>query len=940
MKKLLSLILSIILIISCMGVVSAREAGEKKSYIVVLDSPSVYSPERIAFYGADDDMYREALLELQAEVRAQIDGASAYSLRNRERTYTYTDVINGFTVKVDAATAEKIKKIDGVKGVYEDRIVDMVEPIETTEGEAYTSNETQVSDTAEVSMANSGNMMKTDYAYNKGYNGEGRAIAIIDSTINPAHMYYKLSDETTAKYTKEDIGAILKNNMNISATADNAYKNAKIPFAFNYPNNSGTVTGSNLHGAHVAGIAAGNSVTVSDGIIQGIAPEAQILFFSVHHPDGTPTSAIIAALEDAVKFDVDAINISMGSDFASEYKGEGLFNDAVIACRNSGKTVVFAAGNSDRASSSALMSDYGTSDNRNYLYSSKVGSVQAEYVYLNNVVVQKETAPRESSTSSYGYGDNLDIAIDFAAPGGIIYSSYGGTSGFANLSGTSMAAPQVTGATSLMYQYVEEYFPEYSGSRKVMLVKNLLASTAETVYCENGALSSPRKVGSGLVRLDRAMETKIILTAKDSEETKINLGADMKKSFDVSFTAHNLGATEVTFDEVLVDVSSDDYKYSGGYYFSGIKKLIATVSGAQAVTVPAGESAEVTLNITLSDEDISYLSRGMANGFFIDGKVTLSGSDNCDVGIPFSGFYGDWSKLPAMNQNRVLDFFHFCGYSDEGIVLPANIFKENTKLYIPVTDDVDESIKDMFVAVIANPIRNVFMTIKLDGKTVLEEAFLNKNYDLGYYLDETVLDDLSKASVITVEMRLPYDVEGAKKQTFTINKVSDNMSPVISDIYVSNEAEGDFAYVLVSDNYGVSMVTAIGEYEGEWFYSDAYIENTSATVAFDITDQEELHYFVYDYGFNMTTFAPHIGIEVVDGKAIYTNNTHKPQKGECLITVYENGKMTEFKKLSEEGVTIEAYGTEEFDVTQYAGKDYKLFFWSDMEKFVPICDAY
>ncbi|MBO5734012.1 MAG: protease inhibitor I9 family protein, partial [Clostridia bacterium] len=116
MKKLLSLLLSIILIFSCAGVTSARQTGaEKKTYIVVLEAPAVYSPDRVTFYGADDDMYRQALIELQAEVRAQISGgASTYSLRNTERTYTYTDVLNGFTVNVDAATADEIKKIDGV----------------------------------------------------------------------------------------------------------------------------------------------------------------------------------------------------------------------------------------------------------------------------------------------------------------------------------------------------------------------------------------------------------------------------------------------------------------------------------------------------------------------------------------------------------------------------------------------------------------------------------------------------------------------------------------------------------------------------------------------------------------------------------------------------------------------------------------------------------
>ncbi len=1064
MKKFLSLLLSIILIVSCMGVASARaQEGEKKTYIVVLDAPAVYSPDRVTFYGTDNDMYRQALLELQAEVKAQITGGvSAYSLRNTERTYTYTDVLNGFTVNVDAATAESIKKIDGVKAVVENETVDIIKPAETTEGETVQISEETQTESVQISAANSGNMVNTDSAYKKGYTGEGRAIAVIDSTINPEHIYYKLSDEESAKYSQAEIGEILANNtMNVSATAESAYKNAKIPFAYNYPSNSHVVTGSNLHGAHVAGVAAGNSVSVSDGAISGVAPEAQILFFSVYRSTGsTETADIIAALEDAVKFDVDAINISIGANFASEYIGEGLFNNAVSACRNAGKTVVFAAGNSDRSGYSAVVSDYGTSDNQNYLYSSKVGSVQAEFAYMNyledstgnkypcvakgtttmlsalavadcgagtqaeitaaavagkialitmpdilvsesvatygaramnagaaavvvayysndlpdgnsgysyplfliardtaeeiknntqtlkytnaKAIIQRAGEPCENMYSSYGYADNLDISVDFSAPGGNIYSSYSGTTGFASLSGTSMAAPQVTGATSLMYQYAEEAFPTYTGASKVMLVKNLLASTAETIYDKNGALSSPRKVGAGLIQLDKAMETKVILKGKNSDETKINLGADLKNSFDVTFTAYNLGDSDITFDGVSVDVSSDDYKYyeGAGYGYSGLKKLNASISGVASVTVPAGGSVDVTVSVTISDADIEHLSTAMTNGFFIDGKVTLTGSDNCDVGIPFSGFYGDWSKLPIMNENRVLDYFSLMGYSSDGFMPPAMILKENSQLVMPIAEEVSADVAEIPAAVFANPIRNAFMTVKCDGVTVLEDAFINKFYDLGYYLEDVVLGDLSEVSTITVELRLPYDTEGKNIQSFTINTVADNTAPVISDVYVSEKTDGDFSYIMVSDDYGVGAVTTVGEYEGLLYYSDVYIKNTSATAEFDITALDNLHYYVYDCAFNMTELTPHIGIDVKDGVALYTNNTHKALTGECMIAVYEGGKMTEFKKLSSTALTIEAYDTLEFDVSGYDGMKYKLFFWSDMENIVPVCDAY
>ena len=176
--------------------------------------------------------------------------------------------------------------------------------------------------------------------------------------------------------------------------------------------------------------------------------------------------------------------------------------------------------------------------------------------------------------------------------------------------------------------------------------------------------------------------------------------------------------------------------------------------------------------------------------------------------------------------------------------------------------------------------------------------------------------------------------------TFTINVIKDNTPPVISDVYVSNKTDGDYAYITVSDNYGVGAITVMGEYQDAWYYSDAYIESTEATAEFSIGELDDLHYFVYDCAFNMTELAPHIGIDVKENIATYTNNTHKVIEGMCMIAVYEGKKMTDFKKLSENTVRIDGYDTTEFNLAQYEGKSYKLFFWSDMQNVIPICDAY
>jgi subtilisin family serine protease len=79
-----------------------------------------------------------------------------------------------------------------------------------------------------------------------------------------------------------------------------------------------------------------------------------------------------------------------------------------------------------------------------------------------------------SDSSSEGPTDDLRIKPDLAAPGNNIYSTTpNGTYGF--LSGTSMAAPNVTGTIALLQQYYKQLNGEYM---KASTVKALLCHTA------------------------------------------------------------------------------------------------------------------------------------------------------------------------------------------------------------------------------------------------------------------------------------------------------------------------------------------------------------------------------------------------------------------------------------------------------------------------------
>ena len=177
----------------------------------------------------------------------------------------------------------------------------------------------------------------------------------------------------------------------------------------------------NGHGTHVAGIAAAIDNTI--GVI-GVGPKIDL--YAVKVLDGRGSgylSDVIEGLDWAVANGMQVVNMSLGT--GSNIQS---FHDAVIAAKNAGVVVIAAAGNS------------GGSVIYPAAYSEAIAVSATDQ---NNVI---------ASWSSRG------PEIDLAAPGVSIYSTYKRT-GYATLSGTSMAAPHVAGSAALVLNTpVGEYY--------------------------------------------------------------------------------------------------------------------------------------------------------------------------------------------------------------------------------------------------------------------------------------------------------------------------------------------------------------------------------------------------------------------------------------------------------------------------------------------------
>lgn len=302
-----------------------------------------------------------------------------------------------------------------------------------------------------------------------GYRGEGMVIAVIDTGVDGLHESLDdLDDDASTTDPKTITGADASTPITIGCI---------------------DVTDDQLHGTHVAGIAAGTGGP--SGLHRGVAPAARIIEINIDF-GGASIGGIVRALEwifdynagiscygDPGEDTVDVVNISFGSS-GDGGNGTDTSSQTVDTATMLGITVCVSAGNcgpggdcgadngdeftvgspavASGAISCASSEDRGT-----------IGRVD------DSISAFSSRGPRRSD----GDGNPLDeLNPTITAPGGSIFSAFANTGNqYIGFSGTSMASPMTAGLAALLLEINPGLAP--TGPDDVP-VRDLLIRTAET----------------------------------------------------------------------------------------------------------------------------------------------------------------------------------------------------------------------------------------------------------------------------------------------------------------------------------------------------------------------------------------------------------------------------------------------------------------------------
>ncbi|MFC2949134.1 S8 family serine peptidase [Virgibacillus sediminis] len=443
-------------------------------------------------------------------------------------------------------------------------------------------------------------------------------------------------------------------------------------------------------------------------------------------------------------------------------------------------------------------------------------------------------AGQMSAFTSWGLTPELDFKPEITAPGGQIYSTLNDNE-YGLMSGTSMAAPHVSGGGALVLERMDEEFG-YDGADRVKLAKNLMMNTSEPVDFQ-GAKVSPRRQGAGLMQLHAALSTPVVVTDTNTNEAKVALKEVTENEVSFELTAENFSDKKVKY-EVEANAQTDTPVNTGAFMITapnlfGAYELegAATVDGkaSNKIEVPANGSATFTVTIDVSEWDES-VKQHFTNGYWLEGFVTLTDptDKHPQLTVPYVGFKGGWDAAPIFDT-PVWDPMSYYGmtgvisnmgegqYGFLGENLTTGAVEPEKIAFSPNNDGIQDD-AGMIFSLLRNAAEITFEVLDAEGNSVeifAEEEFMPKNYyDSGlfppYYLSEdylwdgTINGEKAPEGQYYLQAEAVIHYEGAESQQIQLPVILDTTAPVVEAKI--NHEQGELS-VGVEDNGGSGIAS-------------------------------------------------------------------------------------------------------------------------------------
>ena len=456
-----------------------------------------------------------------------------------------------------------------------------------------------------------------------------------------------------------------------------------------------------------------------------------------------------------------------------------------------------------------------------------------------------------SEFSSWGITPDLRLKPDIAGVGGQIYSTINDNK-YTMMSGTSMATPQVAGASALVMQRLykdgwlkktEDGKPDPMQEYLTVLVMMNTATPVKDTEVDDASLYTPKQQGAGLVNLENVIKTNVTVTATGGKDTKedgkLELG-EVGEQFNATFKLKNYSKKDITFTPKYISLK-DEVK--DGRYTE--HSSVAKEKTLDPVTVKA--NSEETYTATIS-------TKGIDKNQFAQGYVMFDSDENPTLSVPYTGFKGNWSEpqfldnmpdfskdvnyKPIVYPNGGIDKSGFMRRQEKGGWNYWNAWNVDGKPTVFVNSKKQEGM-NIEVAPVITIMRNAldvkYDILDKDGKTTLRNLFIDpillkvnglykggdNQYRFEYVPGGAAWDFKDSKGNPVEEGNYIYQITGhvdyknAKEQKYQYNIVLDNTAPTLT--YKYDKVNREITVIAKDDLAGVFSVGYENTTTGQWY---------------------------------------------------------------------------------------------------------------------------